>query len=359
MINCLRTTLKALVAAFALASAVFPALAASSDAQEVDRMRATIAANAEKALQKQGGSRLLLKVDADALREAMVTELRDDVYRIVREGKIPFSGLAMRDGGVEIRIAEARDRERVARTLVPPAQAPSGGGAIAVTDAGDGTLRLAPMDAAFAERLRDMVRDSIAMIEELLRDGDIKQAGLSPDGTDRVRVVMPGITDPERVSAMLTKKRQLGFRLVDVSIAPELAQRGAVPESSEVLYGFKDKTPYLLLKDIALTGDVVSYVGPGFDSATKTPIVSFRFNANGARRFAHITQENVGRPFAIVLDDTVLSASVIREPITGGTGQISGNLTLQEANNLAMLLRSATPAGHLILVEQQVVAPGQ
>ena len=99
-----------LFVAFMLASAACSAIAAprSDDAQAVDKMRAAIAANAEKVLAKQGGSILLFKVDAAALREAVVTELRDDLYRTVREGRIPFSGLAIRDGGVEIRIADQR-----------------------------------------------------------------------------------------------------------------------------------------------------------------------------------------------------------------------------------------------------------
>lgn len=354
----LRTPLTRLAAAFILASATLPTTTRADDAQDVDRMRAATAANAENALQKQGGSRIVLKVDADGLRDAVVTELRDEVYRIVREGKIPFSGLAMRDGGVEIRIAEPRDRERVSGKLTAPTQA-TRGAAVAATDNGDGLLKLAPTDAAMAGRLHEQVRDSMAMIEDLLANEGIKQAGLAPDGADRIRALLPATTDPERVSAMLTRKRQLAFRLVDVSVTPELALRGPVPEGSELLYGFGDKTPYLLLKEVVLTGDDVSYVGPGFDSATGRPVASFRFNAHGARRFAHVTAENVGRPFAIVLDDAVLSSSVIREPITGGSGQISGNFTLKHANNIAMLLRSGTLAGHLSLVEQQVVEAGK
>jgi preprotein translocase subunit SecD len=354
----LRTTLKALVMAFIFASAAMPALAASSDAQEVARARATMAANAEKALQQQGGSRILLRVDASALREAAVMELRDDIYRIVREEKIPFSGLAIRDSGVELRIADARHRERLVSKLTQATEAPRGA-AIAAVDNGDGLLRLAPTDIAFAERLRELVRDSTAMIEALLRDGGIKQAGLSPDGTERIKILLPGVPDPERVSAMLTRKRQLSFRLVDVSMTPQAALKGSLPPTSEVLYGYNDKAPYLVSKETSLDGDDVSYVGPGFDSATKDPIASFRFNGRGARRFAHITTENIGKPFAIVLDDAVLSASVIREPITGGSGQISGGFTLEQANNIAMLLRSGTLAGRLSLVEQQVVAAGK
>jgi preprotein translocase subunit SecD len=349
-----RTTLKALTAALLLASATLPALAASDAAKDVDRMQAKVAAAAENALMQQGGSRIVLKVDADGQREAMLTQLRDDVYRIVREDKIPFSALATRDGGVEIKIADAKDRARVAAKLAPPAEGSHG---IAITDAGDGSLHLAATDAAFADHLHELVRDSMPMIEELLRDGGIKFAGEAPDGADRIRVSVPGVSDPDRVVAMLTRKRQVAFRLVDITMTPELALKGNMPEQSEVVYGLKDKAPYLLQKEAVMSGEDVSDVAPGYDPATKLSITSFRFNARGARRLAHVTQENVGRPFAIVLDDAVLSAPVIREPITGGSLQLSGNLTVQEASNIAMLLRSGTPAGRLSVVSQEVIAP--
>lgn len=355
----MRTTvlamLKELMAAFILAAATLPALAASDEAKQVDQMRAKIAAAAETAIRQQGGSRILLQVDASGLRDAMLTGLRDDVYRIVREGKIPFSALSMRDGVVEIRIADPKDRERVAGKLAPPAEGSHG---VAITDAGDGLLRLSPTEAASAERLRDLVRDSMAMVVELLRDGGIKLAGLQFEGTDRFRVLLPGVNDTDHVVTMLTRKRQVSFRLVDISMTPELALKGGMPEQSEVLYGFKDKAPNLVLKEAAMNGDDVGDVAPGYDPATKQSTVSFRFNARGARRLAHITAENVGRPFAIVLDDAVLSASIIREPITGGSVQISGGLSLEEASNIAVLLRSGTLAGRLSVIAQETVAPG-
>jgi preprotein translocase subunit SecD len=138
---------------------------------------------------------------------------------------------------------------------------------------------------------------------------------------------------------------------------PEQAQSGAPPAGTEVLPGFKDKSLYLVTKDSVLDGDDISYAGPGFASGTKDPIASFRFNGRGTRRFAHVTEENIGKPFAIVLDGKVISAPVIREPITGGSGQISGNFTLEEANSVAMMLRAGSLPGHLGLVEQQVVQP--
>ena len=340
--------------ALMLASAAGSAVAAprSDDAQAVDKMRAAIVANAEKALAKQGGSKILFKVDRSALREAVVTELRDDLYRTVREGRIPFSALAIRDGGVEIRIADAKDRQRVLGKLVPSTAAET----IGVTDAGDGLIRLMPTEAGFDERLRDLVRQSGEMIDQRLRNSGIKDASEQPDGADRIRVLLPGVRDPERVSAMFAKRGRVTFRLIDVSVSAAQALQNP-PPASDVLYDFKTKDPYVVLNDIVMEGDDIIDASPGIDRATQQPIASFRFNARGARRLATVTQELVGRPFAILVDDRVLAAPVIREPITGGSVQIAGNFTIEDANNVAMLLRSGALPGRLSLVDQQVVEP--
>jgi preprotein translocase subunit SecD len=352
-----------LVAAFLVVAAAVPAIAAprapaTDDAAQVDKLRALQTANAEKALQKQGGCRIVLKVDADALREAVVTELRDDLYRILREGRIPHAGLAMHDGAVEVRIAQAADRQKVLSKLMPATEAaPWSPVSIVVTDSGDGQLTLVPSKSGMAGRLRDLVGQSTDMIEQRLRDSGIRQAGLQPDGADRIRILLPGVSDPERVTQTLSRKARITFRLVDVSMQPREPLQAHVPESSEVVYDFKTKEPHLLLKDIAMEGDDIAYVAPGFADHNHEPIASFRFNARGARRFARITADNVGRPFAIVVDNRVLSESVIREPITGGSGQISGNFTLEEANTMAMLMRSGTLPGRLSVLDQQVVEP--
>ena len=353
-----RTT--ALVVAFILASAASPAISAPKpdDAQEVLRIRAAIAANAGKAIEQQGGSSILFKVDAGALREAMVTDLRDDLYRILREGRIPFAGLAVREGGVEVRMAEPKDQQRVLSKLAPSTQAtPSHQAAAVAANSVDGLTRLTPTDSGFAERLQGLVRQSMEMIEQRLRDSGIRPAGVQPDGADRIRVLLPGVTDPQRVTALFSKPARITFRLVDTSLTATEALKGPLPPASEVLYDFKTRAPYLLLREIAMEGDDIIDAAPGFAPESDQPIASFRFNARGARRFAHITEENVGKPFAIVVDDQVLSVSVIREPITGGSGLISGNLTPEEANRVAMLLRSGTLPGRLSVVDQQVIEP--
>jgi preprotein translocase subunit SecD len=337
--------------AFILAFA-FPATAAP--APDAAQMRAKISAYVENALATQGGSRILFKVDTDALREAIVMDLRDEVFQIVHDGRIPFAGLALREGGVEVRIANANDRQKVASKLVPPTQVPP---TVTVADSGDGLIRFMPTDTRFAGRLNELLQQSIEMIAQRLRDSGIRLADAQPDEPDRIRVLLPGVRDPERVAAIFSKRAHVAFRMVDVSMTPAEALKGAPPPGSEILYHFKSNEPYLVLKEIAMEGDDIIDVSPGFDQRTDEPIATFRFNGLGARRFAHITEENIGKPFAVVADDKVLSAPVIREPIRGGSGQIAGNLTLEDANRVAMLLRSGTLPGRLSVVDQKVVEP--
>lgn len=356
MTTTLRDRIARLIAALAMASAVALPCAAAAEDTQLDKMRAKVSAFIGNMMEKLGGSRIVYKVDTDALRDSVITDLRDDAYKNLRESRIAFSGLAIRDGGVEVRIADAKGREQLVRKLASAAEGlPSH--ALSVADGSDGLTRLTPTDAAFAASLHDLVEDSIAMIEQRLKDIGIKLASVQPDGPDRIRIFLPGMMEPERVTAVFARKVLVSFRLIDVSMPAEQAQRGTPPAGSEVLLGFKDKLPYLVAKDSALEGDDISYAGPGFASGTKDPIASFRFNGRGTRRFAHVTEENIGKPFAIVLDDKVISAPVIREPITGGSGQISGNFTLEEANSVAMMLRAGSLPGHLGLVEQQVIQP--
>lgn len=348
-----------LIVALAMISAITIALPRAALADEqFDKMRAKIVAFVGDKMEKLGGSRIIYKVDSNALRESVVTDLRDDVYKNLHDGHIAFSGLAIREGGVELKIADAKGREQLARKLASAAEGlPSH--ALAVSDGSDGAVRLTPTDAASAARLNELVEESIAMIEQRLKDSGITLVSVVPDGTDRIRIFLPGVTDPERITTIFARRVKVSFRPVDVSMTLEQAQSGTPPEGSEILLGFKDKRPYLVAressKDSALDGEDINYAAPGFASGTKDPIAQFRFNGRGARRFAHVTEENLGKPFAIVLDDKVISAPVIREPITGGSVQISGNFTLAEANSVAMLLRAGALPGHLTLVEQQVI----
>jgi len=169
---------------------------------------------------------------------------------------------------------------------------------------------------------------------------------------------VPGFNDPTKLKEVIGKTAKLTFQMVDQSMTPEEAQRGNLPPGS-ALYPSKEEEQrsYLLEKRVIVSGDELESASPGFDQRSSEPVVNFRFKSAGAQRFAKATQENVGRPFAIVLDGHVISAPVIREPILTGSGQISGNFGVEEANTLSVLLRSGALPASLQVIEERSVGP--
>ena len=193
---------------------------------------------------------------------------------------------------------------------------------------------------------------SISVIERRLKDLNVRFKVQPPDN-DRILLRLAPSVDSKRVIEVITRRGRLQFRLIETDLTPEQTVRGEAPPHAEVLYGRGDRQPYIVFKRSVLTGRDLVDAQPGFDIRTNEPVLSFRFNAEGARRFGQVTQETVGKPFAIVLDNEVLSAPIIREPILGGSGQISGRFTVEEANNLAIQLRSGELPGKLTLLEQR------
>ncbi len=196
------------------------------------------------------------------------------------------------------------------------------------------------------------VTDSIKVIERRLNDLRVRFV-LQPQDDNRILLSLPKSADKTRVIEVASRRGRLQFRLIETNLTPEQVARGEPPAHAEVLYGRGDRKRYIVYKRSVLTGRDLVDAQAAFDARTSEPVISFRFNANGARRFAQVTQENVGKPFAIVLDNEVISAPIIREPILGGSGQISGNFTVQDANDMAIMLRAGELPGRLTVVEER------
>jgi preprotein translocase subunit SecD len=316
-------------------------------------------------LDLQGGSHILLEVDTKAVRKEMLETLRDDMRRVLREARIGYTGLVVRGNGAEVRIREGASPDQAQAKLATLSQ-PLGGILSATgqrsldvaTEAG-GLIRLTLTEPAIVERVRQSVDQSIQIIERRVNELGTVEPLIQRQGTDRVLVQVPGLQDPTRLKQLLGKTAKLDFRMVDTGTSPEQAVQGRVPPDDELLYSASQpKTPYLVEKRVLVSGAELTDAQPGFDQRTSEPIVSFRFNTSGARKFAQVTQENVGKPFAIVLDNEVISAPVIREPILGGSGQISGSFTVQSANDLAILLRAGALPAPLTIIEERTVGPG-
>jgi len=317
-------------------------------------------------LDLQGGSHILLEVDLNDVRKQKADGLRDDVRNALRNARIGYTGLVIRDLTVEVRIREDGDFQTALSTLRELSQ-PLGGllsatgqRSVDVVDAGNRLIQLTITQPAITERVRQVVEQAIQIVERRINSIGTVEPLIARQGTDRILVQVPGVDNPERILALIGTTAKLSFRLVDSSVSPDQAQQGRLPPESELLFGTakEGRQPYVIEKREMVTGEDLIDAQPGFDQRTSEPIVNFKFNIKGARRFAQVTQENVGRPFAIVLDNEVISAPVIRETILGGQGQISGNFTIEGANDLAVLLRAGALPARLTPIEQRVVGAG-
>ncbi|MDO8980528.1 MAG: protein translocase subunit SecD, partial [Afipia sp.] len=315
-------------------------------------------------LDLQGGSHILLEVDSNSVKKDKLDQVRDDVRRTLRDAKIGYTGLAVRGESVEVRVKDTDLTNALAklRELSQPLGGllgSSGQRSVEVSDAGGGLIRLTVPPAAITERVRQSVEQSIQIVERRINELGTVEPLIQRQGIDRILVQVPGLQDPTRLKELLGKTAKLDFRMVDPTVPPDQAQQGRVPPDSELLMSSTaPKVPYVIKKQVLVSGGDLTDAQPGFDQRSGEPIVSFRFNTSGARKFAQATLENVGQPFAIVLDNEVISAPVIREPITGGSGQISGNFTVQGANDLSILLRAGALPAPLTIIEERTVGPG-
>ncbi|MFI4891784.1 MAG: protein translocase subunit SecD, partial [Steroidobacterales bacterium] len=313
-------------------------------------------------LDLQGGSSLLLEVDTNAVRKERLQGLADDVLRVLRQARIPFTGRAIHGSSVEAHITRDNDVETALSKLRELSQplsgilGSSGQRSIDITEKG-GLITLTPSDAAVTERIRQAVDQSIQIIERRVNELGLVEPTIQREGASRILVQVPGLQDPSRLKEILGKTAKLDFRMVDQTMTAEQAMATHPPPDSEILDG-EGGTKYLIEKRVLVSGADLVDAQPGFDQRNSEPIVSFRFNSTGARKFAEATQQNVGKPFAIVLDNKVISAPVIREPILGGSGQISGNFTVQQPNYLTSLLRAGALPAPLTVVEERTVGPG-
>jgi preprotein translocase subunit SecD len=299
-------------------------------------------------------------VDTAAVRKEQTQALLDDVRRTLRDARIGYTGLAVRNNAVEVRLRQVSDAPQAMTKLNELSRplsgilATAGQRSLELTQNGD-LIRLTPTEPAILERIRQAVEQSIQIIDRRVNELGTVEPLIQRQGVDRILVQVPGLQDPTRLKEILKTTAKLDFRMVDDSVPADQIQNA--PPDSELLRN-KEGGNILVKRAVSVSGADLVDAQPGFDQRTSEPVVNFRFNSNGARRFAQISQENVGKRFAIVLDNEVISAPVIREPILGGSGQISGSFTVQSANDLSILLRAGALPAPLTIEEERTVGPG-
>ncbi|MEI8145050.1 MAG: protein translocase subunit SecD [Alphaproteobacteria bacterium] len=318
-------------------------------------------------LDLQGGVHLMLQVDAEAVRREKLENLRDDVRRILRDARVQVQSVNFQGNGVVVRLREGQNAD-LANTELRKIPQPIGGAFSGtgqfdfdVSRQGD-SFTVNATDAGIRDRVSRAVTQSIEIVRRRVDQLGTTEPVIQRQGVDRIILQVPGEKDPQRVKDIVGTTAKLEFRMVDQTMSVEEAIRGRPPADSVILYeeqragsAVVGQVPYLIQRRAIVTGEELIDAQAAFSAQQAEWVVSFRFNALGGRKFATATTENVNRPFAIILDNKVVSAPVIREPILGGSGQISGRFTAESASNLALLLRAGALPAPLTVVEERTV----
>jgi preprotein translocase subunit SecD len=307
-------------------------------------------------LDLQGGSHLLLKVDVNTVFREHVASVADSVRRELRSARIRFAGLRVEGKGVRFRLRNLGDLDKAREALrnsVGRATSLLGGGReVTIETRADGLFRVVLTDDAIRSRQSQAIEQSIEVVRRRVDELGTLEPIIQRQGDDRILLQVPGLEDPERLKRILGKTAKMTFHLVDQSEAPRKGMRP--PPGTMLLPGDSDENQlYLIRKRIEVGGEDLVDAQPTLQDGQA--VVSFRFNSRGARRFGNTTRLNVGKPFAIVLDGKVISAPVIREPILGGAGVISGGFTTKSARDLALLLRAGALPAPLEPLEERTV----
>jgi preprotein translocase subunit SecD len=315
-------------------------------------------------LDLQGGVFLRLEVEIDKAVENAMLRHADDARALLRQKGIPV--LEFRKAGLDsfsLRLPPGDFADRALRALKDEAASldvslgsvtPSG----AVVEA-----RMAPAEV---EAIRtNAVAQSVETIRNRIDQFGVREPQIVAEGRDRIVVQLPGIKDQQRAIELVGKTALLEFKIVDEGISVEEALRGNLPEEAEILYmrsldpqtGRAGRTPIVVRRQAVLTGDTIKGARVAFNQQQGGAHVSMSFDSRGARIFDRVTAENVRRRLAIVLDDTVYSAPVIQERISGGEAQITGNFTAEEASDLAIVLRAGSLPAPVKVIQNVSVGP--
>lgn len=318
-------------------------------------------------LDLRGGSHLVFEVDMDQVREERLENLQSDVRTALREDPPVLSAPpAVVNGEVVVRLSREDDLQRALERLDEinePVTGPGGQQTLSETlnirEGEDGrTIRIGITEDALAAIRQRTVQQSIEVIRRRIDTTGTTEPTIARQGEDRVLVQVPGESDPQRIIDLVGTTARMTFHMVEAGVDPGPDGQARTPPGVSILATEEPGEPFLAVQTRALvTGEQLTRSSQIFDESGR-PAIGFDFNTSGARAFGDATSTNVGRRFAIVLDDTIISAPVIQTPILGGSGRITGNFTLQEASDLSNMLNAGALPAELSPIEQRTVGPG-
>lgn len=297
-------------------------------------------------LDLQGGSHLLLEVGMDQLVQERLGSTLDEARSVLRAARIGYSSLAKTNAGIEVKLLDSSTmdtaRAELAKTL-------SEGMEIAESD---GVITINFSEVGLKQLRSRTVDQSIEIVRRRIDETGTREPTIVRQGEDRIVVQVPGISDPQEIKRLLQAEAKLTFQMVEESALGA----ATVPPGVELVQNAdpNDGPALPLQKRILVAGENLTDAQQSFDQGS-LPVVSFKFDSIGARKFGDATSKNVGKRFAIVLDHKIISAPVIKDAILGGQGIISGNFTVESARDLALLLRAGALPAPLTVIEERSV----
>jgi preprotein translocase subunit SecD len=316
-------------------------------------------------LDLQGGMHLLMEVDSEKAVENTIERYTAELEELLFEAGIPFDNVSkIASSKMQAQIVDATKRDafqdlaerRFSNMDMSPPQTLGDGSLLY-------TLTIKQEEADYIARLA--VDQAIETIRNRIDQFGVSEPVIQKQGEDMILVQLPGVKDPKRAIDLIGKTAILAFKLVDDENSLEKALKGDVPSEGQVLYqrqvnpstGVVSQNPFLLHSRTLLTGDRLVNAQVRIDSRFNEPYVSIEFDGRGAQIFERITRNNVKKRLAIVLDDNVYSAPQIQEKISGGQAQITGSFSMEEARDLAIVLRAGSLLAPVTIIEKRQVGP--
>jgi len=314
-------------------------------------------------LDLQGGTHLVLEVDTGKALEGSLERMANNIREKLMENKVRFRSLERKKSSVSIEMQEGvpvSSLENIIKEHFPELEIAS-----SEIAGGKATVVLGYMVKRAAEIKKLAVEQSVETIRNRIDQFGVSEPEIIPEGADRIIVQLPGIKDVARAKNLIGKTALLEFKLVDDEHSLDEALKGKVPEDDIVMYGFgpdketgrKASIPYLIKNKSLLTGESIETAQVKISDRFGESYVSLTFNPQGATDFERITGDNVKKRLAIILDGTVHSAPVIQEKISGGQAQITGSFTMDEAKDLAIVLRAGALPAPVSILEERTVGP--
>ena len=302
-------------------------------------------------LDLQGGSYLLLEVDSDPLVKQKLQNKLLELRKILKEKKIKYKNLKIINNSIVFNIPEQNlenfksfflDKENSINIYYNKYRSHEMDLLI-----NENLIKINYSKFGLIEIKNSTLEQSLEIVRKRIDEVGTRDPTIIRRGNDRILIELPGLDDPNRIKKLLGKTANLTFRLVS----------NEDDFGSELMFFEDDKAQLNINKRVIMSGDSLINAKPAFSNQTNETTVNFTLDRAGTKKFGRVTTEHVGKRLAIILDNKIISAPVIREPITGGNGQISGNFTFQSATDLALLLRSGALPAPLKIIEERTVGP--